>query len=49
MLLYLVRLSDQCGVDLGAAALRKMEKNARKYPAHLVRSLLCQHPAPLSA
>ncbi|KAF8689590.1 hypothetical protein HU200_041766 [Digitaria exilis] len=32
VLLYLVRLSDMCGVDLGKAALRKMEINARKYP-----------------
>lgn len=31
-LLYLVRLSDICGVDLGKAALRKMELNAIKYP-----------------
>ena len=33
VLLYLVRLSDVCGVDLGKAALRKVELNARKYPA----------------
>ncbi|BAS78676.1 Os02g0479300, partial [Oryza sativa Japonica Group] len=33
VLLYLVRLSDMCGVDLGSAALRKLEINARKYPA----------------
>jgi dCTP diphosphatase len=33
VLLYLVRLSDMCGVDLGKAALRKIELNARKYPA----------------
>ena len=33
VLLYLVRLSDMCGVDLGKAALRKMELNTRKYPA----------------
>ncbi|XP_062225365.1 uncharacterized protein LOC133924026 [Phragmites australis] len=33
VLLYLVRLSDMCGVDLGRAALRKMELNALKYPA----------------
>ena len=33
MLLYLVRLSDMCGVHLGKAALRKMELNTRKYPA----------------
>ena len=32
VLLYLVRLSDMCGVDLGNTALRKMEINARKYP-----------------
>lgn len=32
VLLYLVRLSDICGVDLGKAALRKMELNAIKYP-----------------
>lgn len=31
-LLYLVRLSDRCGVDLPAAALRKMELNRAKYP-----------------
>ena len=33
VLLYLVRLSDRCGVDLGAAALRKMGLNRKKYPA----------------
>ncbi|XP_057437162.1 uncharacterized protein LOC130729421 [Lotus japonicus] len=33
VLLYLVRLSDMCGVDLGKAALRKVELNAIKYPA----------------
>lgn len=32
VLLYLVRLSDICGVDLGKAALRKLELNAIKYP-----------------
>lgn len=35
VLLYLVRLADACGIDLGAAALAKMQKNAQKYPAHL--------------
>ncbi|WOL00947.1 hypothetical protein Cni_G09660 [Canna indica] len=34
VLLYLVRLSDMCGVDLGKAALRKLELNAVKYPAN---------------
>ncbi|KAE8675170.1 F-box protein SKIP23-like [Hibiscus syriacus] len=33
VLLYLVRLSDICGIDLGKAALRKVELNAIKYPA----------------
>jgi NTP pyrophosphatase (non-canonical NTP hydrolase) len=32
VLLYLVRLADKLEVDLGAAALRKIELNARKYP-----------------
>uniref|UniRef100_A0A2P2N447 dCTP pyrophosphatase 1 n=1 Tax=Rhizophora mucronata TaxID=61149 RepID=A0A2P2N447_RHIMU len=32
VLLYLVRLSDMCGIDLGKAALRKVELNAIKYP-----------------
>ncbi len=37
ILLYLVRLSDKLGVDLRAAALDKLEKNAKKYPADKVR------------
>ncbi|MBI5430111.1 MAG: nucleotide pyrophosphohydrolase [Nitrosomonadales bacterium] len=37
ILLYLVRISDKLGVDLHAAALRKLEKNAVKYPADQVR------------
>jgi NTP pyrophosphatase (non-canonical NTP hydrolase) len=37
ILLYLVRLSDRLGVDLKAAALEKLEKNAKKYPAEQVR------------
>ncbi|XP_010532926.1 PREDICTED: dCTP pyrophosphatase 1 [Tarenaya hassleriana] len=32
VLLYLVRLSDVCGIDLGSAALRKLQLNAIKYP-----------------
>ncbi|KAL3716133.1 hypothetical protein ACJRO7_007838 [Eucalyptus globulus] len=35
VLLYLVRLSDVCGIDLGRAALRKVELNALKYPVSL--------------
>jgi dCTP diphosphatase len=37
ILLYLVRLSDKLEVDLLEAALHKLEKNAVKYPAELVR------------
>ncbi|CAL5337102.1 unnamed protein product [Camellia sinensis] len=37
VLLYLVRLSDICGVDLGQAALRKLQLNAIKYPAKLCK------------
>ncbi|KAL5542295.1 hypothetical protein UlMin_010005 [Ulmus minor] len=32
VLLYLVRLADICGIDLGDAASKKMDKNAIKYP-----------------
>jgi len=37
VLLYLVRLADKCGVDLPAAAERKIQRNAAKYPAALVK------------
>ncbi|KAF0893578.1 hypothetical protein E2562_027304 [Oryza meyeriana var. granulata] len=43
VLLYLVRLSDMCGVDLGKAALRKMELNARKYPVGQCRGSSKKH------
>ena len=33
MLYYTVRLADRCGIDLAAAAERKMEQNIAKYPA----------------
>ncbi|KAI3751288.1 hypothetical protein L2E82_22338 [Cichorium intybus] len=32
VLLYLIRLADICGIDLGHAALDKIHKNAIKYP-----------------
>lgn len=32
VLIYLIRLADVCGLDLGQAALTKIVKNARKYP-----------------
>ncbi|KAF6174786.1 hypothetical protein GIB67_031310 [Kingdonia uniflora] len=31
VLLYLIRLSDICGIDLGDTAVRKIVKNAIKY------------------
>ncbi len=34
VLLYLIQLADQLGIDLAAAARRKMEINALKHPAH---------------
>ncbi|WMV48470.1 hypothetical protein MTR67_041855 [Solanum verrucosum] len=37
VLLYLVRLSDICGIDLGNAVLRKLELNAIKYPVNLCK------------
>ncbi|KVI08235.1 dCTP pyrophosphatase 1-like [Cynara cardunculus var. scolymus] len=43
VLLYLVRLSDICGVDLGKAALRKLEINANKYPVNLCKGSSKKH------
>ena len=37
VLLYLVRLADELGVDLAAAARDKIELNARKYPVAKAR------------
>ncbi len=37
VLLYLVRLADTLGIDLAAAADRKIGLNASKYPADAVR------------
>jgi dCTP diphosphatase len=37
VLLYLVRLADELGVDLAAAARDKIEINARKYPVDKAR------------
>ena len=37
VLIYLVRLADVMGIDPMAAAVAKMERNAEKYPAHLVK------------
>ncbi len=45
ILLYLVRLSDRLGIDLRAAALHKLEKNAARYPAEQVRGSAKKRPA----
>jgi dCTP diphosphatase len=37
VLLFLVRLCDKLGIDLAAAARRKMVLNANKYPVHKSR------------
>ncbi|XP_061992233.1 uncharacterized protein LOC133710233 [Rosa rugosa] len=37
VLLYLVRLSDVCGIDLGKAALAKLEMNDLKYQVKLCK------------
>lgn len=37
VLLYLVRLADVCDVDLGKAALSKLQKNAVKYPVEMCK------------
>lgn len=37
VLIYLVRLADELGIDPLDAAFAKIEKNHRKYPADLVR------------
>ena len=37
ILVYLVRIADRLDVDLLQAASRKIEENARKYPAERVR------------
>ncbi|XP_057950453.1 uncharacterized protein LOC131145423 [Malania oleifera] len=43
VLLYLVRLSDICGIDLGKAVLRKLQINALKYPVHLCKGSSKKH------
>jgi dCTP diphosphatase len=37
ILLYLIRISDKLGIDLITAANKKIETNARKYPADKAR------------
>lgn len=46
VLLYLVRLADQLGIDLDAAARRKIELNAQKYPADAFRGSARKYDTP---
>jgi NTP pyrophosphatase (non-canonical NTP hydrolase) len=39
VLLYLIRLGDQLGIDLAEAAQAKLVENARKYPVDKARGL----------
>lgn len=39
VLLYLVRLADVAGVDLGAAAAAKLDRNEERFPVHRYRSV----------
>ncbi|KAJ7957290.1 dCTP pyrophosphatase 1-like [Quillaja saponaria] len=43
VLLYLIRLSDICGIDLGKAVLKKLELNAIKYPVKLCKGSSKKH------
>jgi len=43
--LYLIRLADKLNVDLVAAASKKIDINARKYPAHKVRGKSAKYTA----
>lgn len=45
VLLYLIRLSDRCGIDLPSAAIAKMAKNAKKYPADVARGSSAKYTA----
>ena len=38
VMLYLIRLSDKCDIDLSRAILYKLKKNAEKYPIDLAKS-----------
>ena len=37
ILIYLVRIADKLDIDLHSAALKKLQRNAEKYPAEKVR------------
>ena len=37
VLMYLIRLSDKCNIDLPKAVLNKINKNSLKYPVEIVK------------
>jgi dCTP diphosphatase len=43
--IYLVRLADKLGLDIGEAVAAKMEVNRRKYPAEKVRGKSAKYTA----
>lgn len=43
VLLYLVRLADQLGIDPAAAARQKLVENARKYPVEKARGIATKY------
>lgn len=45
MLVYVIRMSDACGIDLGKAVLDKLAKNAAKYPADKCRGSSAKYTA----
>jgi hypothetical protein len=45
VLLFLVRMSDVCGVDLAAAAAQKMRKNRTNYPRERCFGSAAKHTA----
>lgn len=45
VLLYLIRLSDRCSIDLPSAAIAKMAKNEKKYPADAARGSSAKYTA----
>ncbi|HMV16687.1 MAG TPA: nucleotide pyrophosphohydrolase [Zoogloea sp.] len=46
VLLYLLLIADRAGIDLGVAALAKLEKNAAKYPVERFRGSRRKYNAP---
>ncbi|MEV5544400.1 nucleotide pyrophosphohydrolase [Saccharopolyspora shandongensis] len=43
VMLYLLRFSDVCGIDLVAAAAAKVERNEQRYPADLARGTAAKY------